>query len=323
MQTKGGRGFSGSILKARKRGVRMFGSLKDILEADEERGTSFWETVMEDDRREENISMEKSLAKMNEIWQAMLESDREYDEKLKSASGLTGTDAAKIGRHREDSLCSEFGSRILERALRIAESNACMKRIVAAPTAGSSGVVPAVLISMQERYHYSDEYMVRSLYVAAGIGGVIAVRASLSGAEGGCQAEIGSASAMAAGAAVFLRGGTDRMIADAAAIALSGLMGLVCDPVAGLVEVPCVKRNPVGAFNAIAAAEMALSGITSRIPPDEVIDAMKSVGHLTASELRETGKGGLAATPTGREISRKLTAGSPAAAESPAKPETV
>ena len=121
----------------------MFGSLKDILEADEERGTSFWETVMEDDRREENISMEKSLAKMNEIWQAMLESDREYDEKLKSASGLTGTDAAKIGRHREDSLCSEFGSRILERALRIAESNACMKRIVAAPTAGSSGVVPA------------------------------------------------------------------------------------------------------------------------------------------------------------------------------------
>lgn len=301
----------------------MFGSLKDILEADEERGTSFWETVMEDDRREENISMEKSLAKMNEIWQAMLESDREYDEKLKSASGLTGTDAAKIGRHREDSLCSEFGSRILERALRIAESNACMKRIVAAPTAGASGVVPAVLISMQERYHYSDEYMVRSLYVAAGIGGVIAVRASLSGAEGGCQAEIGSASAMAAGAAVFLRGGTDRMIADAAAIALSGLMGLVCDPVAGLVEVPCVKRNPVGAFNAIAAAEMALSGITSRIPPDEVIDAMKSVGHLTASELRETGKGGLAATPTGREISRKLTAGSPAAAESPAKPETV
>ncbi|WP_077391447.1 L-serine ammonia-lyase, iron-sulfur-dependent, subunit alpha [Mobilibacterium timonense] len=292
----------------------MFGSFLDILEECKENNTPFWETVCRDDCREEGISEEESLERMRAIWQAMVDSDRNYDEHLKSKSGLTGMNAAMVKNRREkegnNTLCSEFESRIMERALRISESNACMKRIVAAPTAGSCGVVPAVLITMQEKFGFSDEKMIQALYVTAGIGGVIGERACLSGAEGGCQAEVGSASGMAAGAAVWLLGGSDLAIIHACAMALSGLMGLVCDPVAGLVEIPCVRRNVVGAANAVTAADMALAGLRSTIPPDQVVDAMKSVGRQLPESLRETGKGGLAATPAGREISRRLNEGS-------------
>ena len=196
-------------------------------------------------------------------------------------------------------ICGELIGLVMEKALKITESNACMKRIVAAPTAGSCGVVPAVLLSIQEKKEYSDEQMTKALYVAGGIGGVIASRASLSGAEGGCQAEIGSASAMAAGALTYLLGGDAQCMIQAAALALKGLLGLACDPVAGLVEVPCVKRNVIGAVNAITSADMALAGICSKIPPDEVIDAMRSIGRSMSTDIRETGKGGLAGTPTG------------------------
>ncbi len=287
----------------------MFKALEDIIEECGKSETPFWKVVQEEDCRESGITPEESFAKMAAIYQAMRDSDAKYDASLCSASGLVGKDAEKIRLRAEKGklLCGSFTAHVMERALRVAESNACMKRIVAAPTAGSCGVMPAVLLSMQEKNSYSDAQMVEALYVAAGIGGVIAQRASLAGAEGGCQAEIGSASAMAAGAAVCLLGGEPAAMADAAAMALSGLMGLVCDPVAGLVEVPCVKRNVTGAMNAVACADMAMAGITSRIPPDEVIDAMKSVGHLMASDLRETGRGGLAGTPTGQRIQERIS----------------
>ena len=282
----------------------MFQSLEEILHTCSEKKLPFWEVVLEDDCMEEGISREQSLETMRQTWQAMIESDRDYNPHLFSASGLTGGDAEKMEQWRKKggTLCGDFLSRMMVRALRVAESNACMKRIVAAPTAGACGVIPAVLLTIQEENQLSDEQMVQALFVAGGVGGVIAQRFCISGAEGGCQAEIGSAAAMASGAAVFLMGGTNADIANACALTLSSMLGLVCDPVAGLVEVPCVKRNVTGAMNAAAAAEMTLAGIQTRIPPDEVIDAMKSVGHSLVPELRETGLGGLAATQTGQKI---------------------
>ena len=189
--------------------------------------------------------------------------------------------------------------------LKMGEHNACMGCIVAAPTAGACGVLPAVLIPLQRKERLTDEQMIQCLYAAAGFGQVIATRASISGAEGGCQAEVGSASAMAAAALVSARGGTPKQMAAACAIALQNVMGLVCDPVAGLVEVPCVKRNVMGAVNALSCADMALAGLDGGIPCDEVIDAMGAVGRAMPSSLRETGQGGLAATPTGRKIAER------------------
>lgn len=194
----------------------------------------------------------------------------------------------------------------MARAIKMAESNACMKRIVAAPTAGSCGVVPAILITYERMTNTSENDMVKALFVAAGIGDVIARRASISGARGGCQAEIGASSAMAAGALAWLKSGSSHLIIQAAAMALKSLLGLVCDPVAGLVEVPCVKRNASGAMNALCAVDMALAGIESAIPVDEVIDAMREIGDLMHKDLRETGKGGLAATATGMAIAEQL-----------------
>jgi L-serine dehydratase len=186
------------------------------------------------------------------------------------------------------------------------ESNACMKKIVAAPTAGSCGVIPAVLLAYEEKFQAPEERMIEAMYVASGIGQVIAAKAFLAGAAGGCQAEIGSASAMAAGALAYLNGGDAESIVHAAAMSLKNLLGLVCDTVGGLVEVPCVKRNVVGAVNAIASADMAVAGIRSKIPPDEVIEAMREVGEALPRSLRETGEGGLAATPTGREVMNRI-----------------
>ena len=287
----------------------MYSSLEKIIRRADEQNIPFWKAVQKHDCREEGRTEEESFQKMKEMYLAMKESDFEYDPDLKSSSGLVGGEAYKIHVRRANGemIVGEFVSAVMERALRIAESNACMKRIVAAPTAGSCGVVPAVLLSIQERNRLSDDKMTEALFVAGGIGGVIARRASLSGAEGGCQAEIGSASAMAAGALTYLLGGSGKQITNAAAIALKGLLGLSCDPVAGLVEVPCVKRNVIGSVNAVTSAEMAMAGIESKIPPDQVIDAMRSIGHMMPCALRETAKGGLAATPAAQEITQKIS----------------
>ena len=188
----------------------------------------------------------------------------------------------------------------------VAEVNASMGQIVAAPTAGASGILPAVVVCCGDERGLADETLCMALFAAGAVGAIVAENASIAGASGGCQAEIGSASAMAAGALAQLRGGGPEQTANALAMALKNLMGLICDPVAGLVEVPCVKRNVIGAVNAVSCADMALAGITSRIPADEVIDCMGIVGERLPREFRETARGGLAATPTGRAAWKKL-----------------
>jgi L-serine dehydratase len=280
----------------------MYDSLKRIQEVSRSLSVPFWRTVMLEDCNEEGFSEEESMAAMMKMVEAMKESVHSYDPARKSASGLIGGEAALLEERMKQKkmIAGDFMAGVMDKALRTASNNACMKRIVAAPTAGSCGVLPAVLLTYQEYYQCSDTELCEALYTAAGIGGVIGHRASLAGAEGGCQAEIGSASAMAAGALAHLDGGDGECIVHAAALALKGLLGLACDPVGGLVEIPCVKRNVIGAVNAVSCADMALAGIRSKIDPDQVIDAMRSIGAGMSSDIRETGVGGLAGTPDAR-----------------------
>ncbi len=284
----------------------MYRSLEEICEAAE--GSSFYEAVLADDCKERGIKEVESKAQMRAMYEAMKQADAGYEAKRVSASGLAGTDGEKLAQARAQKklICGDLIGLVMEKAVKMGESNACMKRIVAAPTAGSCGVLPAVLLSIEGTGSYRTEQLVEALYVAAGIGGVIADRAFIAGAAGGCQAEIGSASAMAAGAVTWLRGGDGVQIIHAAALALKSLLGLACDPVAGLVEVPCIKRNVIGAVNALTASDLAMAGILSRIPPDEVIDAMRNIGRSMPSCLKETGEGGLAVTPTGMQIKEKM-----------------
>ncbi len=286
-------------------------SMKEIFERSARENIPFWEIVLQYDMEERQVSRQASMAKMLSTWQAIQDAADSYTGTQRSVSGLVGGDGRKMRLYarRGESIGGEFMDEVIVQAISMAESNACMRRIVAAPTAGSCGVVPAVLLPLCEREHYTQHELLEALYVASGIGAVIAYRASISGAAGGCQAEIGTASAMAAGALVSLRGGTNEQIGHAVAMALKNLMGLVCDPVAGLVEVPCVKRNVIGAVNAISAADMALAGIESRIPVDEVIDAMGEVGRRMPVEFRETALGGLAATPTGKAVKERMPHG--------------
>ena len=286
-------------------------SMKEIFERSARENIPFWEIVLQYDMEERQVSRQASMAKMLLTWQAIQDAADSYTGTQRSVSGLVGGDGLKMRLYarRGESIGGEFMDEVIVQAISMAESNACMRRIVAAPTAGSCGVVPAVLLPLCEREHYTQHELLEALYVASGIGAVIAYRASISGAAGGCQAEIGTASAMAAGALVSLRGGTNEQIGHAVAMALKNLMGLVCDPVAGLVEVPCVKRNVIGAVNAIYAADMALAGIESRIPVDEVIDAMGEVGRRMPVEFRETALGGLAATPTGKAVKERMPHG--------------
>ena len=286
-------------------------SMKEIFERSARENIPFWEIVLQYDMEERQVSRQASMAKMLSTWQAIQDAADSYTGTQRSVCGLVGGDGLKMRLYarRGESIGGEFMDEVIVQAISMAESNACMRRIVVSPTAGSCGVVPAVLLPLCEREHYTQHELLEALYVASGIGAVIAYRASISGAAGGCQAEIGTASAMAAGALVSLRGGTNEQIGHAVAMALKNLMGLVCDPVAGLVEVPCVKRNVIGAVNAISAADMALAGIESRIPVDEVIDAMGEVGRRMPVEFRETALGGLAATPTGKAVKERMPHG--------------
>ena len=244
--------------------------------------------------------MQGSLQVMRQAVQAGM------DPALRSASGLCGGDAARLAAHAAGSLCGRPAAMAMARALAVSEYNAAMGRIVAAPTAGSCGILPGAVLSMLAEGRCDERQAVMALFTAGAVGMVIANRAFLAGAQGGCQAECGSASAMAAAALVELAGGTPDQCAHACAMALKNQLGLVCDPVAGLVEVPCVKRNAAGVMIAFAAADMALAGIESRIPADECIDAMREVGEALPCALRETAQGGLAATPTGQALKRKI-----------------
>lgn len=280
-----------------------FTSVEGLLRAAAE--MPLWQAVQNDDIRDRGSDAAESWGQMAHLWAAMTESVAQYSPLLRSSSELVGGEGGLVAE-QGGGLCGPFFSAVIATALKTGECNACMRRIVAAPTAGASGVLPAVLLPLQQRDGLSDEVMTQALYVAAGFGQVIASRASIAGAEGGCQAEVGSASGMAAAALVHVMGGTPEQMAHACAMALSNTLGLVCDPVAGLVEVPCVKRNVMGAVNALSCAEMALCGVKNAIPCDEVIDAMRSVGDSMPAALRETGMGGLAATPTGRRIAEQI-----------------
>lgn len=231
--------------------------------------------------------------------------DRGLAGDLRSASGLVGGDAAKLREGPAGPLAGTLFRDVLARALAVQEVNAAMGVIVAAPTAGGAGVLPAVLTGLAQARNLPDEAVVEALACAGLIGAVIADRASLSGAEGGCQAETGAAAAMAAGAATEMLGGSPAQAGHATAMAMQGTLGLVCDPLGGLVELPCVFRNATGSAIALAAIEMALAGITFAIPVDEVIDVMGEIGDSMDVRYRETAGGGLAATPTGRRLARE------------------
>ena len=287
-----------------------FLSCEEMLAAARSQNLSLSETILRSDLAESRLTEEHSRESMRHLWQVMQATSWDYDPAQRSCSELSGGDAAKVEQAHAagKSLGGDYFAAVTAEALKTAECNACMKRIVAAPTAGSCGVLPAVLLPLARAGEASEEEICDALYVAAGFGQVIAARATLAGAEGGCQAEVGAASAMAAAALCHLKGGTPEQCSAAAAMALGNLLGLVCDPVAGLVEVPCIKRNVVGAVNAVACANMALAGVDYAIPCDEVIDAMGRVGSLLSPDLRETGQGGLAATPTGVRIAQRLAA---------------
>ena len=284
-------------------------TVEELAYAAQENGSRISDIVLE----EQALSMEKTKEDvyfvMKESFHVMRESVQNgMDPDLRSASGLSGGSAYRMKQAVEQGknhFGTLFGS-ALSMALAVAEYNSSMGRIVAAPTAGSCGVLPAALISVMESKQLPEASVVMSLFTASAIGMVIAKNASISGAEGGCQAEVGTASAMAACALTELLGGTPQMVSNSCAIALKNILGLVCDPVAGLVEVPCIKRNALGVANAFTACELSLAGIQSAIPTEEVIQAMKRIGQQMPSSLKETAEGGLAATPTGCRLCREI-----------------
>lgn len=284
-------------------------SLAVLLAAAEQAGKPLSELVLASQAEQLEQTPEQVYDRMARCYQVMADGVAPgCDPNLRSASGLSGGNAAKMkaavdaGR----TLTGPVLGGALTRALAISELNAAMGRIVAAPTAGSCGILPAALLTMEQEKGCDRHACVMALFTASAVGLVIARNACLAGAQGGCQAECGSASAMAAAAIVELAGGTPKMIGDAVAIALKNVLGLVCDPVAGLVEVPCVKRNAAGVAGAFVAAELALAGISSVIPADEAILAMKRVGDAMVPALKETAEGGLAATPTACRLRDEL-----------------
>ena len=281
-------------------------SLRALMEAGENQ--DLCDIVIHSDCVDRGVTKEASFEKMRALYAAIRRARAGYDPALRSASGMVGGDGEKMRAYvqRGKTICGDYIGGVIAQALEMGESNACMKCIVAAPTAGSCGVLPAVLLPYQQREGLSDEAMVRAMYVAGAIGQVVAAKASIAGAAGGCQAEIGTASAMGAAALCYLGGGDAQAVCHAAAIAIKALLGLVCDPIAGLVEVPCVKRNAAGAVIAMSSADMALAGIRSAVPPDEVILAMREVGDKMDVSLKETGVGGVAGTPFGQKIAEKM-----------------
>jgi len=286
-----------------------YNSIAEIIKEADSRGVTISGLVLEDQAEAMEVPECDILARMADTLDVMRRSaEGGSSPDIRSTSGVTGGDGYLMRRHAsgETQLSGRFCATAIATAIAIAEYNAAMGKIVAAPTAGSCGILPAGVLTMMSERGVSGQQAALALITAGAIGMVIANEASISGAQGGCQAECGSAAAMTAGALVELSGGTNEMIAHACAISLKNQLGLVCDPVAGLVEIPCIKRNAGGIMNAICAAEMALAGIKSNIPADEVIGAMREIGETLPASLRETAKGGLAETPTGAAIREKV-----------------
>lgn len=284
-------------------------SIAELVDQATAQGERISQIVLRDQAEQMDTEPQVLFRKMRENYHVMQESiQKGADPDIKSTSGLTGGDAWKLYSvyEKKKSLTGSFMAGAMWRALAVSELNAAMGRIVAAPTAGSCGILPAAIVTMQEEYSLDEYDCVMALFTASAIGMVIGNNASLAGASGGCQAECGSASAMAAAAIVELAGGTPQMSGEACAIAIKNILGLVCDPVAGLVEIPCIKRNAGGVTTAFMAAELALAGITSHIPADETILAMKRIGDTMPTSLRETAEGGLAMTPTGQALNTRV-----------------
>ena len=286
----------------------MFNSIAQLIDMANTENKSISEIMIEQEMRVSKRSYLEVYQDMERNLDVMQNAVDEGIGGVASKTGLTGHDAVKMKKYIESGkgLSGDMNLLAIAYAVSTNEVNAAMGKICATPTAGSAGVVPGVLFALNEQRDLSKEDMVRFLFTSGALGFVVANNASISGAAGGCQAEVGSASAMAAASLVEAAGGTPEQSGHAFAIALKNMLGLVCDPVAGLVEVPCVKRNAAGASNALTAADMALAGIESRIPADEVIEAMYKIGLTMPSALRETGRGGLAATPTGNRLMQEI-----------------
>ena len=285
-------------------------SIQELVSAAEERGLKISELVLLDQAEAMEQTPDEIYERMRRSFEVMRESVAEGQKKdQRSMSGLTGGEGYRMKEYaeqRKGGLCGDFLSRAIARALAVAGCNASMGRIVAAPTAGSCGILPGCLVSLYEDRGMAEKDIVMSIFTAGAFGMVIAANSSIAGAQGGCQAECGSAAGMAAASLVELMGGTPSQCADACAIAIANQLGLVCDPVAGLVEIPCIKRNVSGLMIAFSSADLALAGVGPKIPVDECIDAMREVGNALPNALKETAGGGLAASPTGLKLREKV-----------------
>lgn len=284
----------------------LYKSIADIVAMSEKNNIPFWEVV----QRAENEKTEMAIEEIRKIVKSRLDIFRQsvkegIADTSATASGMSGGQA-HILKESKSLLLSDLSYRAMVNAIAVSEANAKMFRVVACPTAGSCGILPGCFTALEEIKQVSEESLINGLLAAAGIGNVITNNATVAGAVGGCQAECGAASAMAAAGIVTILGGSAKQVANAAALAMKNVLGLVCDPVAGLVEVPCVKRNGFHALHSLTAAEMSLQGLVSAIPADEVIQVMWEVGTALPCSLRETSQGGLATSPTGLAIAKKV-----------------
>ena len=289
----------------------LFRNVRELVALAEEQHKPISECMIEQEMLMSGRSREEIMAQMDRNLTVMEEAVERGLQGVQSVTGLTGGDAVLLQQYiaKGNSLSGPLLLDAVSKAVATNEVNAAMGTICATPTAGSAGVVPGTLFAVKNQLNPTREQMIRYLFTSGAFGFVVANNASISGAAGGCQAEVGSAAGMAAAAIVEMAGGTPKQCAEAFAITLKNMLGLVCDPVAGLVEVPCVKRNALGAANALVAADMALAGVTSRIPCDEVIGAMYRIGLSMSPNLKETARGGLAATPTGKALAEKIFGG--------------
>lgn len=287
----------------------MFNKAEELLMQCNEKNKKISEIVIEKELFNSGITYAELMQAMNNTLSVMKDSATSaLNKEIISVSGLTGGDSKKVEEYKNSgkTLTGELIISAMAKALSTSEVNASMGRIVAAPTAGASGIVPSALLSAQEKLNLTDDQLLMGLFTAAGVGEIVAKNATVSGAEGGCQAECGTAAAMAAAAIVEMAGGTPEASFDAASFSLVNIMGLVCDPIGGLVEYPCALRNASGVVNALISADLALAGVKSLVPFDEVVDAMYRVGKMLPEALRETALGGLATTPTGEKLRRRI-----------------
>ncbi len=287
----------------------MYNTINDIYTGAKNKNAHLWEVILENEKNLTGLTDEQIFQQLDSRYEVMCKSaEKALDQALPTVGGLIeGLSTTQNNYSKNDNtICGGFINKLMARALSCSEVNASMGKICAAPTAGACGILPAVLISVGEKYNCEKDQILKALLTASGIGAIIMKNATVSGAEGGCQAECGVAAAMSASAAVFLAGGTNEAAINACCFALMNCMGLVCDPVAGLVQVPCAQRNASQAVNAILSADLALGGMKSIIPADEVIEAMFKVGKALPFELRETALGGIAFTETGIKIKNDI-----------------